>query len=158
MPSFSSVFTPKFSGPVRDVGVSIEEDAVTALLQVMTQEMTEEVLARAALKAAEVFVPVAQSYAPVKTGWLKDHIKAEQDPVTEDMVGSASFGVSIEEVPYCWHQEYGTMNHPAHSYIRPAADNQSAQSAAVQEAGEFLQRVLARVAELTQAASKRGVA
>jgi HK97 gp10 family phage protein len=53
----------------------------------------------------------AQYYVPVDTGYLKSSIRLIQ----KFTVGST--------VRYAGYQEYGTMHHPAHPYMRPAVDD-----------------------------------
>lgn len=79
-------------------------------------DITDEMQAKAeqAVKIATLEAEtLAKGYAPVDIGNLKASITNE----IEGMNGAIWTGVE-----YAAHQEYGTVNHPAHPYFTPAIE------------------------------------
>jgi HK97 gp10 family phage protein len=63
-------------------------------------------------EATNQIVTIAQSYAPVRTGALRDSIHAEQ-------TGPMSYGIAAD-VEYATFVEYGTVRMLARPFMRPA--------------------------------------
>jgi HK97 gp10 family phage protein len=55
----------------------------------------------------------AQTFAPVRTGYLKAHIRAMSAGLTGTVTSEADYGGYVE---------HGTSDTPAQPYMRPAAD------------------------------------
>jgi HK97 gp10 family phage protein len=60
----------------------------------------------------------AKALAPVDTGLLRRSIKAEVIKTPNSVSGVV--GISLLEVPYAVHQEFGTWKMKAQPYLRPA--------------------------------------
>jgi HK97 gp10 family phage protein len=65
----------------------------------------------ALLEAGKVFTEGCQEHAPVKTGWLRDHI--HEDEVSENEVV-----VKPHDTPYAIYQELGTYKMAPKMYMR----------------------------------------
>jgi len=60
---------------------------------------------------------IMRGYAPVRTGWLRDHIYAEFPG------GNVLARVGTHDTPYDIYQEFGTYKMAAHPYVWPAAQD-----------------------------------
>lgn len=96
-----------------DIQVDMDEEAVISLFGDESAE-----LAVFMNDAAEQIVELAQSHAPVDTGYLRDHIHV----IDGDTPGS-KFVAS--DADYTLDVEFGTRNMPAQPFMRPAMDGVS---------------------------------
>lgn len=128
---------------------------LNAALKQLTRATERNVLKRAARTAAEPMLEVAKSYAPVKTGKLRNAIALS---VGLDDVGFrkraraafvatgsargikrtkgggdvvAQIKVGGREVPYASFVELGTVRITAHPFLRPAFDEKQAEALAL---------------------------
>ena len=81
----------------------------------------------ATVRALEIMGGKAESYAkeaaPVDTGNLRNSISHKQVGNDTEVIGT-----NVEYAPY---QEFGTYKMAAHPFLRPAAENHSAEYAAI---------------------------
>ena len=103
----------------KGLGFTVEvelKERFTELIDLITGEFIERIVRR----DAEKIKTAAQANAPYRTGWLHDHIEVRSAVTSTDAI--VEVGVDLAVVPYAAHQEFGTVNHPAHPYLRPAID------------------------------------
>lgn len=77
-------------------------------------ELLDRKLDEAAEKLAEETVDRAQQLAPVRTGYLRDHITKEQ-------AGEQHWEV-VSEAPYSGVAEYGSKGRAPHPFLTPAME------------------------------------
>jgi HK97 gp10 family phage protein len=77
-------------------------------------ELIDRKMDEAAEKLAQETVERAQELAPVKTGYLRDHITKEQ-------AGEQHWEV-VSEAPYSHVAEYGSRGRAAHPFLTPAME------------------------------------
>jgi len=99
-------------------------------------ELTDRKLDEAAEKLAQETVERAQGLAPVRTGYLRDHITKEQE-------GELRWAV-VSEADYSAHVEYGSKGRAPQPFLTPA----------MEEAKEKLPDVVA--AAMNEAAKEAG--
>ena len=134
-------------------GLSIKLEAIIA--------GSDGAMKAATYKVAQLIANEARNQAPVKTGDLKQSIRAEPGEGTTAYVraggagrGSSDKAVAAGGVFYAWYQEMGTSRNAAHPYMRPAVEHVTGESGISEVIGAQFKALWGGAAGVAQAAAE----
>jgi HK97 gp10 family phage protein len=157
-----------------------------AALKELPKATQTNVLKRALIAAAEPLVEAAKSFAPIREGRLQDHIVASARAINitgkaefaAAMAAGLGKGMAVKalraarrggpgskyeiyigptrDIFYSHFQEFGTVNHAAHPYMRPAWDGHKEE--AIMTIRQHIEAEIARAAKRMAAKAARQIA
>jgi len=123
--------------------------ALNQLPEAVRGDVLEDVLT----ETAKPFAEIAQQHAPVLTGFLKGSIGVVTEFKTSKSVQVAIRAGAINRPPYGFYQEFGTAQHGAQPFMRPAWDALKRRAPAMIRAA-----LRKRIAQAAAAIGRRGSA